>query len=113
MHSINTTLAPELRTAPLASAARTALVETDRHGSLAIEQTAPAAVPSIIREENRLRTTDGLGITCVIALSATVAMGWLDAAIPSGLAISVLAIRGALVPRLTTRRGLAVGRGGG
>jgi len=95
MHSIDTTLAPELRTAPLASAARTALVETD------------------IREENRLRTMDGLGITCVIALSGTVAMGWLDATISSGLAISVLAIRGALVSLLTTRRGLAVGLGGG
>jgi hypothetical protein len=113
MHSIDTTLAAELRTAPLASAARTALVATDRHDILAIERTARAAVPSIIREENRLHTMDGLGITCVIALSGMVAMGWLDATIPSGLAMSVLAIRGALVPRLTTRRGLAVGLGGG
>lgn len=73
-----------------------------RPNTPATQGTAPVA--SLIRTgHNQLHWVDGLGITCLITLGGTVAIGWLDAMLPSGLAIAAIAIRTALVASLATR----------
>jgi hypothetical protein len=69
-----------------------------------IEVPVPAPVATLPHTvQNQLPWVDGLGITCVITLGGTVAMGWFDAMLPGGLAIAAIAIRAALVAGLTTK----------